>query len=51
MHDIRTTEGYADVLLNTCKDTGLAVNIETSNYIEVSIFLNIMFLQRWEDFS
>ena len=33
--DIRTIERNADVLLNACKDIGLAVNIGKTNYMEI----------------
>jgi hypothetical protein len=33
--DIRTIERNADVLLNACKDIGLAVNIGRTKYMEV----------------
>ena len=33
--DIRTTERNADVLLNACKDIGLAVNTGKTKYIEI----------------
>ena len=33
--DIRTIERNADVLLNACKDIGLAVNIGETNYMEI----------------
>ena len=32
--DIRTIERNADVLLNACKDIGLAVNIGKTKYME-----------------
>ena len=32
---IRTIERSADVLLNTCKDIGLAVNIGKTKYMEI----------------
>ena len=32
--DIRTIERNADVLLNACKDVGLAVNIGKTKYME-----------------
>ena len=33
--DIRTIERNADVLLNACKDIGLAVNIGRTKYMEI----------------
>ena len=33
--DIRTTERNADVLLNACKDSGLAVNTGKVKYMEI----------------
>ena len=33
--DIRTIERKADVLLNACKDIGLAVNIGKTKYMEI----------------
>jgi hypothetical protein len=33
--DIRTIERNADVLLNACKDTCLAVNTRKTKYIEI----------------
>ena len=33
--DIRTIERNAVVLLNACKDIGLAVNIEKTKYMEI----------------
>ena len=33
--DIRTTERNAEVLLNACKDIGLAVNIGKTKYMEI----------------
>ena len=33
--DIRTIERNADVLLNACKDIGLAVNIGKTKYMEI----------------
>ena len=33
--DIRTLERNADMLLNACKDIGLAVNIGKTKYVEV----------------
>ena len=33
--DIRTIERSADVLLNACKDIGLAVNIGKTKYMEI----------------
>ena len=33
--DIRTIERNADVLLNACKDIGLAVNMGKTKYIEI----------------
>ena len=33
--DIRTIEINADVLLNACKDIGLAVNIGKTKYMEI----------------
>ena len=33
--EIRTTERRADVLLNVCKDIGLAVNIGKTKYMEI----------------
>ena len=33
--DIRTIERNADVLLNACKDIGLAVNIGKNKYMEI----------------
>ena len=33
--DIRTIERIADVLLNACKDIGLAVNIGITKYMEI----------------
>ena len=35
MVDIRTTERNADVLLNACKDIGLAVNTGKTKYMEI----------------
>ena len=33
--NIRTIETNADVLLNACKDVGLAVNIGKTKYMEI----------------
>ena len=33
--DIKTIEGNTDVLLNACKDMGLAVNIGKTKYMEI----------------
>ena len=33
--DIRTIERNANVLLNACKDIGLAVNTEKTKYMEI----------------
>jgi hypothetical protein len=33
--DIRTVERNADVLINACKDIGLAVNTRKTNYMEI----------------
>jgi hypothetical protein len=33
--DIRTIERKADLLLNACKDIGLAVNIGKTKYMEI----------------
>ena len=38
--DIRTIERNADVLLNACKDIGLAVNIGKTKYIAVGLHQN-----------
>jgi hypothetical protein len=35
--DIRTIETNADVLLNTCKDIGLAVNVGKTKYMEMGL--------------
>jgi hypothetical protein len=40
--DIRTIERSADVLLNACKDIGLAVNIGKTKYIEIGGHPRIM---------
>ena len=34
--DIRTIERNADVLLNACKDIGIAVNIGKTKYMEIA---------------
>ena len=34
-NDIRTIERNTDVLLNACKDIGLAVNTEKTKYMEI----------------
>ena len=48
----RTIERIADVLLNACKDIGLALKVGKTKHMEMgSILKNIMFLHRWEDFS
>jgi Reverse transcriptase (RNA-dependent DNA polymerase). len=33
--DIKTIERNADVLFNACKDIGLAVNTQKSNYLDI----------------
>ena len=35
--DIRTIEGNSDVLLNACKDVGLAVNTGKTKYMEMDV--------------
>ena len=35
--DIRTIERNADVLLNSCKDIGLAVNTRKTKYMEIAV--------------
>ena len=40
--DIRALERSADVLLNACKDTGLAVNIGKTKYKEVGCHRGIV---------
>ena len=37
-NDIKTIERYADVLLNTCKDVGLAVNTGKTKYMEIGCY-------------
>ena len=37
--DIRTIERNADVLLNACKDIGLAVNIRKTKYMEIFLII------------
>ena len=40
--DIRTIERNAAILLNACKDIGLAVNIGKTNYMEVGRHRGVM---------
>jgi hypothetical protein len=40
--DIRTIERNADVLLNACKDIGLAVNIGKTKYMEIGRYRDMI---------